>query len=450
MPKKIGRYELGRTLGTGNFSKVKMGVDDSGNQWAIKIVDKAQLAKEHMEEQLKREIAVMKMLNHPNVVKLYEVMQTQNNIYLVLELVTGGELFERIVTAKRFDEDTARKFFQQLVVGLYYCHKQGVAHRDLKPENLLLSDKDVLKIMDFGLSNMQKGGVKEQNSGTLLTTVCGTPNYVAPEVLKEQGYNGITADVWSCGVILFVMLAGYLPFDDPNMNALFNKIERGDYRMAKHFSEPVRDLIGKMLIVDPQQRYTLEQVISHPWTQTNFDTAALQRAKTTKVSVSSDEVNGAVGDVAETTKEKKPAQPTAPTDGPRGMDAFDIMSRFTVGSLNPLTAGTMGLVRTATRFLYGGTGTETDVKDIVAVLDQMKANPKTKEGTTEIKGFVNAPKGLLTYVVQIIPLLSGDMCLVEVRRGRGDTFDFHDFFHKLVESLGASVLSKDTAQAAAE
>ena len=238
MPKKIGKYELGRTLGTGTFSKVKHGIDtETDGEFAIKIIDKAQLAKEHMEEQLKREIAVMKLLRHEHIVQLREVLQTQKHIYLILEIITGGELFDKIVAAKRFEEPVARRYFQQLIMGVYYCHQQGIAHRDLKPENLLLDGNDNLKISDFGLSNLQRGGAG--GGGTLLQTVCGTPNYVAPEVLKEKGYNGITADIWSCGVILFVMLAGYLPFDDPNMNALFNKIERGDYRMARHFSEPV-------------------------------------------------------------------------------------------------------------------------------------------------------------------------------------------------------------------
>ena len=236
MPKRIGKYELGRTLGTGTFSKVKHGTDTETQQvYAIKIIDKAQLAKEHMEEQLKREIAVMKLLKHDHIVQLREVLQTQKHIYLVLEIIEGGELFDRIVEAKRFDEETARKYFQQLVLGVWYCHQQGIAHRDLKPENLLLDSNDNLKISDFGLSNLQRGG----GASTLLQTVCGTPNYVAPEVLKEQGYNGINADIWSCGVILFVMLAGYLPFDDNNLNALFNKIERGEFRMARHFSDPV-------------------------------------------------------------------------------------------------------------------------------------------------------------------------------------------------------------------
>ena len=132
--KKVGKYELGRTLGSGSFAKVKLGIDDQGKQFAVKIIDKEQLVREHMEEQLKREISIMRMLNHPNIVKLYDVLQTQNNIYLVLELVTGGELFDKIVSAKKFDEPTARKYFHQLICGIHFCHQQGIAHRDLKPE----------------------------------------------------------------------------------------------------------------------------------------------------------------------------------------------------------------------------------------------------------------------------------------------------------------------------
>eukprot|EP01012_Entosiphon_sulcatum_P007808 TRINITY_DN1407_c1_g1_i2.p1 TRINITY_DN1407_c1_g1~~TRINITY_DN1407_c1_g1_i2.p1 ORF type:complete len:198 (+),score=62.65 TRINITY_DN1407_c1_g1_i2:51-644(+) len=138
MVKRIGRYELGKTLGKGTFSKVKYGVDTETNAaFAIKIIDKAQLQKEHMEEQLKREIAIMKHLKHEHIVQLKEVLQTAKHIYIVLELITGGELFDRIVAAKRFDENTGRKYFQQLIMGIYYCHQQGIAHRDLKPENLV-------------------------------------------------------------------------------------------------------------------------------------------------------------------------------------------------------------------------------------------------------------------------------------------------------------------------
>ncbi|KAG5486884.1 hypothetical protein LSCM4_06352 [Leishmania orientalis] len=277
-PKRLGKYELGRTLGTGNFSKVKIARDtETGKEWAIKVIDKEQLVRERMEEQLKREIAVMKMLRQPNIIELHEVMQTSHHIYLVLELVTGGELFEKIASAKRFDEPTARHYFHQLICGIHYCHRQGIAHRDLKPENLLLDASDTLKISDFGLSNLQR--TSASGGGTMLQTVCGTPNYVAPEVLKEQGYDGLKADIWSCGVVLFVMMAGYLPFDDENVNALFTKIERGEFRMARHFSTDARDLISRMLTVDPQERISLDGVIAHPWFRVDWNPAMLTQSE---------------------------------------------------------------------------------------------------------------------------------------------------------------------------
>ena len=446
MGKKIGRYELGRTLGTGNFSKVKVGTDtETGETWAIKIIDKEQLAKERMEEQLKREIALMKMLKHPHIVQLKEVMQTANHIYLVLELVTGGELFDKIVTAKKFDEPTARKYFHQLVAGVSYCHSQGIAHRDLKPENLLLDANDMLKISDFGLSNLQRGGVDGQ--GQLLQTVCGTPNYVAPEVLKERGYNGIIADLWSCGVVLFVMMAGYLPFDDPNMTALCTKIERGEYRMARHFSESAKDLIGKMLTVDPMKRITLEGIMSHPWFVVNWDPRLLQQG-TLKVVVTDDQVRGAITDADDPKKLSVRADAplpaniaarTAASNQNAGCDGFDLVSRLTSGSMNPLMTVQNGVVKSSTRFLMHG-----DVKDVLQAMDYLKANPKSREGSMEIKGFVSAPKGLLTYVAIIIPTCSPHLSLVELRRGRGDVFEFHELFRNLVGALGSKVRSRET------
>lgn len=274
--KKIGKYELGKTLGTGNFSKVKYAVDPTdGKEWAIKIIDKNQLVRERMEEQLKREISVMKRLRQPNIIELHEVMQTSNHIYLVMELVTGGELFEKIARERRFSEEMARSYFHQLICGIHYCHKINVAHRDLKPENLLLDANGTLKISDFGLSNIQRPSPGA--GSTMLQTVCGTPNYVAPEVLREQGYDGLKADIWSCGVVLYVMLAGYLPFDDENVNALFTKIERGEYRMARYFTAEAKDLIGKMLTVDPEERIALQGIIDHPWFQIDWDPDMLKQ-----------------------------------------------------------------------------------------------------------------------------------------------------------------------------
>lgn len=264
----IGEYKVGALLGTGSFSKVRQLEDPQGKIWAVKIIDKRRLKKECMEDQMLREIAIMKKLRHRNVVEMKDVLQSNNHYFIVLELVTGGELFDKIVAAKRFDENTARKYFHQLIAGMYFCHTWGYAHRDLKPENLLLDVNDTLKISDFGLSNLQQD--------VLLQTVCGTPNYVAPEVLMERGYNGLSADIWSCGVILYVMLAGRLPFDDRNMNTLLGKIERGEYQMIRHISHSAKDLISRMMVVDPRKRITIEDIIKHPWFQVGWDPEMLR------------------------------------------------------------------------------------------------------------------------------------------------------------------------------
>eukprot|EP00906_Rhabdomonas_costata_P008666 RCo012310 len=444
MVKRIGKYELGKTLGKGTFSKVKYAVNVETNQaYAIKIIDKAQLAKEHMEDQLKREIAIMKHLKHDNIVRMIEVLQTAKHIYIVLDLITGGELFDRIVAAKRFDEAVGRKYFQQLITAIYYCHLQGIAHRDLKPENLLLDANDRLKVSDFGLSNLQRSGT----DSNLLSTVCGTPNYVAPEVLKEKGYNGFAADVWSCGVILFVMLAGYLPFDDPNMNALFLKIERGEYRMAKYFSPEVKDLISKMLVLDPAKRITLDDIIATPWFRVGWDDAKFQEMKAScaRITPSSAQCSEAI--VETHVSEEPSSSPKAPAAAPQeaavsaGLDAFDMMARLTSSSLNPLLSGPQNVIRRATRFFAVGP-TATVVATIMDALEKAKCNPKAKEGCSlEIKGHICSAKGLLTYQMEILPTVAQDLALVEIRRTRGDTLDFGEFFRALIETLGPLTLS---------
>ncbi|EFC45839.1 predicted protein, partial [Naegleria gruberi] len=260
----IGQYQLYQTLGKGNFSKVKYGQDmNDGTTWAIKIIDRKMIQQENLESQLRREIAIMKLLSHRHVIRLREVLQSPSNIYIVLELVTGGELFDRIVKAKRFDECQCRKYFHQLISGIHYCHEQGVSHRDLKPENLLLDDKDVLKISDFGLSALCVGA---GDSKKMLTTTCGTPNYVAPEVLMEKGYDGKKADIWSCGVILYVMLSGHFPFSADSIQELFKKIKNGEYNpFPEYFSSDAKDLIRRMLVVNPDFRISTESVLKHPW-----------------------------------------------------------------------------------------------------------------------------------------------------------------------------------------
>lgn len=444
MGKKIGKYELGKTLGTGAFSKVKLGTDcETGQQWAIKIIDKEQLQRERMEEQLKREIAIMKALKHENVVALQEVMQTQNHIYLVLELVSGGELFDKIVSQKRFDEDTARKYFRQLISGVHYCHQQGIAHRDIKPENLLLDDNGTLKISDFGLSNLQPS-----NKSGLLQTVCGTPNYVAPEVLKEKGYNGFLADAWSCGIVLFVMHAGYLPFDDQNMNALFNKIERGDYRMARHFSEGIQDIITRLLTVDPKKRLSIEGILQHPWFIAGGGPKIDAVAK--KIDPTAADVSNAIQSTAEEhdTDSAKAASPLGPEGAAAAagspatdtVDAFQLISRLTQGALNPYTTSMQSDVSVVPKTSYMlVTGLASPVRDVVAVFQSCGCN--TKVHNNEIKGFFNGAQGLLTFTAVPTLTTAGDLCLVEFKRGRGDMFEFQTLAKSVAAAFGPKMRS---------
>lgn len=260
--KRVGKYELCETIGRGTFSKVKRGINtDNGEIVAIKIINITSLQKEGMEKQMKREISVLKSIQHDNVVSMIEVLKSSNHFYIVMELVTGGELFDRIVQNKRFEEKVARRYFQMLIDGLSYCHAKKIAHRDLKPENLLLTKADILKISDFGLSGL--AGDK------MLSTICGTPHYVAPEVLSGS-YDGIAADIWSCGIILFVMLSGCHPFDGDSVAELFNRIENLEFKYPSYFSKSARTLLDKIIVVDPKKRATMEDIKNDPWFLKNY------------------------------------------------------------------------------------------------------------------------------------------------------------------------------------
>ncbi|XP_028112661.1 CBL-interacting serine/threonine-protein kinase 21 isoform X2 [Camellia sinensis] len=233
----IGKYQLSRTIGEGTFAKVKLATNtENGQHVAIKIIDKHMVIENNLIYQVQREIRTMKLLRHPNIVRIHEVIGTKTKIYIVMEYVSGGQLSDKLSYINRLNEREARKHFQQLIDAVDYCHCRGVYHRDLKPENLLLNSKGNLKVSDFGLSALRK-------PGDLLSTACGSPSYVAPELLMNKGYEGAAADVWSCGVILFELLAGYLPFDDRNLMNLYKK------------------------------RITIPEIIEDQWFQSNYEPA---------------------------------------------------------------------------------------------------------------------------------------------------------------------------------
>lgn len=258
---QIGQFILGKNLGIGAFGKVKLATHAvTGHKVAVKILNKVKIKQLGMEEKVQREINILHLCTHPHIIRLYEVIDTPTDIFLVNEYVSGGELFDYIVSKGRLSADEARNFFHQIISGVEYCHFQKIVHRDLKPENLLLDANLNIKIADFGLSNLMR-------DGDFLRTSCGSPNYAAPEVISGHLYAGPEVDVWSCGVILYALLCGSLPFDDESIPNLFKKIKSGMYSLPTHLSQLAKNLIPRMLEVDPMKRITIPEIRLHPWFQ---------------------------------------------------------------------------------------------------------------------------------------------------------------------------------------
>ncbi|ESO00920.1 hypothetical protein HELRODRAFT_82669 [Helobdella robusta] len=256
---KIANYILGETLGSGTFGKVKIGIHQlTGHKVAIKVMNRQKIKSLDVVGKIRREIQNLKLFRHPHIIKLYQVISTPSDIFMVMEYVGGGELFEYIVKHGKLKEHEARRFFQQIISGVDYCHRHMIVHRDLKPENLLLDKQLNVKIADFGLSNMMM-------DGEFLKTSCGSPNYAAPEVISGKLYAGPEVDIWSCGVILFALLCGTLPFDDEHVPSLFRKIKSGHYYTPDHVNKSVANLISKMLVVDPIQRACIREIREHEW-----------------------------------------------------------------------------------------------------------------------------------------------------------------------------------------
>ncbi|KAF5223066.1 putative serine/threonine protein kinase [Trypanosoma cruzi] len=261
MSQKFGPYQVGETIGRGTFGKVKLAVHEpTRKKVALKIISRKLMEQDARSNiKITREIKILKVLRHPNVMRLYDVVQTTHDIVLILEYVSGGELFDYICRKGRLTEDVARGIFQQIVAGVAYCHRYHVAHRDLKPENIMMEQGSTrIKICDFGLSSVFR-------DGCFLATSCGTPNYASPEVVSGKLYGGPETDVWSCGVVLYTMVVGALPFDDSNVGNLFKKIQTATYHVPNTLSAGLADLLRRMLVVNPLERATMEQVMRHPW-----------------------------------------------------------------------------------------------------------------------------------------------------------------------------------------
>ena len=405
-------YELGRLLGQGTFAKVYHARGIKTNQSvAIKVIDKEKVLKVGLIEQIKREISVMRLVRHPNIIQLYEVMATKTKIYFVMEYAKGGELFNKVSKGK-LKEDVARKYFQQLIDAVDFCHTRGVYHRDIKPENLLLDENEDLKVSDFGLSALAES--KRQDG--LLHTTCGTPAYVAPEVINRKGYDGAKADIWSCGVVLYVLLAGYLPFHDSNLMEMYRKIGKAEYKCPNWFPPEVRRLLSKMLDPNPSTRASIAKIKESSWFR-----KGLKSKHVKPVTLSDMDASGAC---ANSSMSADPKQESAK---PPSLNAFDIISLSAGFDLSGLFEE--DFQKREARFTSRKPASViiSKLEDIARRL-RMKVMKK-EAGLLKLEGLKEGRKGILSIDAEIFEV-TPSFHLVEVKKSDGDTLEYQQILRE--------------------
>ncbi|EJU03564.1 Pkinase-domain-containing protein, partial [Dacryopinax primogenitus] len=274
-PKLIGCWRTGKTIGKGSSGRVKIARHVRTGQYAaVKIVSKHALMSSRLSmsaagEQadkillaIEREIVIMKLVDHPHVLSLYDVWETSDELYLIMEYVEGGELFDYLVSRGRLSLPEALHYFQQIISAVDYCHRFNIAHRDLKPENLLLDrSRKNIKVADFGMAAWEGGSA----SGGMLETSCGSPHYASPEIVQGKKYSGACSDIWSCGVILYALCTGRLPFDHPDIRTLLQMVKKGEYVMPPDLPSSCKHLISRMLEKDVNKRITMPEILQHPF-----------------------------------------------------------------------------------------------------------------------------------------------------------------------------------------
>ncbi|KAK6136432.1 hypothetical protein DH2020_029853 [Rehmannia glutinosa] len=345
----------------------------------------------------------MKMVHHPNIVELHEVMASKTKIYFAMEFVRGGELFAKIAKG-RLREEVARNYFQQLISAIDFCHSRGVYHRDLKPENLLLDDEGYLKVTDFGLSAFSD----HLRQDGLLHTTCGTPAYVAPEIIGKKGYDGAKADIWSCGVILYVLLAGYLPFQDDNIMSMYRKIYRGDFKCPPWFSPESRKLITKMLDPNPSTRISIAKIMDCSWFKKSTP-RALQIKEQQEFAV---EDEAAIG------KGK----------GIESLNAFHIISLSEGFDLSPLFEEKKRVEKDELRFATMRPASSV-ISKIEEVAKTKNFSVKKSDSCVRLQGQESGRKGKLGIAADIFAV-TPSFLVVEVKKSSGDTLEYNQFCSK--------------------
>ena len=414
------KYEMGRLLGQGSFAKVYFGRNLKTSQSvAIKVIDKEKIFKCGLMDQVRREISVMKLVKHPNIVQLYEVMATKTKIYFVLEYVKGGELFNKVQRG-RLKENVARKYFQQLNSAVDFCHSRGVYHRDLKPENLLLDENRNLKISDFGLSALAE--CKRQDG--LLHTTCGTPAYVAPELICKKGYDGAKADIWACGVILYVLLAGYLPFQDKNLMDMYKKIYKAELKWPSWFSSEARRLLRRILDPNPGTRISFSEILENPWFKTGLDSELINYSIQIEgvVPVDMDLVSDPFS--ISTTEDTQEAELT-------NLNAFDIISLSSGFDLSGMFEDNSNK---ESKFTSTSTAA-TIITKIEAIAKSLRLKLMKRDGgLLKMESLQPGRKGVMsinTEIFQITP----NFHLVEIKKTNGDTLEYEKVKHDMRPAL---------------
>ncbi|XP_074275869.1 CBL-interacting serine/threonine-protein kinase 5-like [Silene latifolia] len=401
----FGKYEMGRLLGQGTFAKVYYAKNIATNESvAIKIISKDQVRKAGMMEQIEREISVMRLVRHPNVVELKEVMASKTRIYFVMEYVKGGELFTKISRGK-LKEQFSRKYFQQLISAIDYCHSRGVSHRDLKPENLLLDENENLKVTDFGLSALPE----HLRQDGMFHTQCGTPAYVAPEVLRKKGYDGPKADIWSCGVILYVLIVGYLPFQDINVMNMYRKVFKAEYNFPNGVSIEAKKLVSKLLVVDPNKRLTIQGIMRQPWFRKEFKPCLSFSTTNPSIEIPQQQESFTI-------KESK-------SSSPRFFNAFEFISSMSSGF--DLSSLFEGKKKSGSIF--------TSKCSALAIMDKFQELAKKlnfqvsgKDFKVKMEGRTDGRKGKLTVTAEVYEV-AAEVAVVELCKYSGDTLEYVKF-----------------------
>jgi serine/threonine protein kinase len=413
-------YEVGRLLGQGTFAKVYFARSIRTNlSVAIKVIDKEKVLKVGLVNQIKREISVMRLVRHPNIVQLYEVLATKSKIYFVMEYAKGGELFDKVAKG-RLKEDVAQKYFQQLINAVDFCHSRGVYHRDIKPENLLLDENENLKISDFGLSALTES--KQQDG--LLHTTCGTPAYVAPEVINRQGYDGTKADIWSCGVVLFVLLSGYLPFHDSNLMEMYRKIGRAEFKCPNWFPTDARRLLRKILDPNPSTRISMAEIKESSWFRKGLNSKQIKTGTKSKEVAALDWNGSGSSENSSVASEAKQESAKPPS-----LNAFDIIS---------LSAGfdLSGLFEENYQKREARFTSIQPASVIISKLEDIAKRQKLKvikkdAGLLKLEGMEEGRKGPLSVDAEIFEV-TPNIHFVEVKKSNGDTLEYQKILEEAI------------------